>query len=66
MDQKNPDFSATFALGYECGRLGKPRTFNPHLPYSRGGLPWFLGWYEGTAKRTWVTAKPEPGTPANG
>ena len=55
-------YAAIFAEGYESGRNGEHRRTNPHAPYSKAGLHWFLGWYQGQTKRDWANAKSDPDT----
>jgi ribosome modulation factor len=58
--------SSAFTNGYECGRTGTARTANPHAAQSAEAQEWLKGWDEGSAKRDWVNAKPDPDAPANG
>jgi ribosome modulation factor len=57
MDQ---DRDPAFTNGYECGRTGTSRTANPHSADSAEARKWLIGWDEGSARREWVNAKPDP------
>jgi ribosome modulation factor len=64
MEQHQPP--AAFTNGYESGRVGTSRSENPHPADSAEAEQWLKGWDEGSAKRDWMTAKPDPDAPANG
>ena len=64
--KKTADRNTIFSDGYESGRSGAPRTTVPHHPYSRDGLHWFLGWFEGRGKRMWAMAETDKKTLGSG
>jgi ribosome modulation factor len=66
MEQRRDSLGPVFTKGYESGRVGAPRSDNPHLAHSAEAEQWFAGWDEGSAKRDWVNAKPDPDAPADG
>jgi ribosome modulation factor len=66
MKENTASPGSAFADGYECGRTGAPRSANPYAAGGAEAEQWLKGWDEGSAKRDWVNAKPDPDAPADG
>jgi ribosome modulation factor len=54
MEQDPVGGGVAFADGYQSGRIGAPRTANPHKGGTAGAAAWLDGWNEGSTKRAWI------------